>query len=334
MNPKEVVLNGLQARLRRRVFAGRGTSVAALLDEARACLATNNLSEVALLHVRPAAAKAVFRCSHPDFGPCVAKVVSASGSRRKAAAFTEAVRFAQALEIGLFPRIFAVGSNHTVEEYVAGTPLGAARAADFERLDFRTFFEHLRAASGPADEKVPLTPREVEEIATRILQKMLRPPRELPYRKQWSLLRSVERGWGAIEPAWDALVETAVRTRIPRTLAVEDLGTWNVIVRPGRSLVVVDFDFVRSGHWLFDVCWFLGSLLRTECPPEIVRAAWLQICDDTFLGFAGGGTLADSLLRLLFALRTVRGEVAAPGFTPPNPDDRPGGDGPTVTGED
>jgi hypothetical protein len=248
-----------------------------LLDQANETAAALSLSVERVLKVRPGTWKAILLCQHPRHGRCVLKFVSAQSPSNGQHAHVGSAALVARSRHPLFPEVYAIGDNYTVEEFIPGRSLADFAPVDFGEIHLQTLLESVRSFGDCGHSGVTLSAEEYRLILYRNLDKL---PISYYSSGSWfNISRLVARS-ARVERMMRRALSEFDRVRLPRGYAVGDLGIQNVVLADAdSSFRLIDAEHVTYGFWGLDQAWFLLTLTRLPLEGPMLEAAF-----DTIVG--------------------------------------------------
>jgi hypothetical protein len=229
--------------------------------------------------------KLVARGRHPEWGDVVVKAVDAIARPRNAYADLHVDRMVASADRTIFPRIHTLGLGYSISHWVEHRD-GFLSGDDMTPL--HDFCDSLRDWGNLTAEARTLSEAEVKSISRFYVQTTIR---RMLYRSARRCLSSCRRFVvhrrdlvGHIE----RMADLAGGVQLQHTMMLSDLNIENVLY-DGREdrLVVVDFEAMRPGSFLFDAVFYLTFLIIKDAPPEVTAPLAQYIFSSDYMGSAG-----------------------------------------------
>jgi aminoglycoside phosphotransferase (APT) family kinase protein len=253
--------------------------------------------------------KAVVLCRHPRWGRCVYKGYPAFAKRRLAHAHTAAARLTAERQSPLVPEVFEVGDHYSLEAYVQGASLSELREDEWRRLDLVGFVDQVRAL-GQDGNKGSIREDQQARIVEYYVRKALHDVANGPLGTQLVVMRRMVQRHRELR----ALVHAWLRSgtgELTVGWALNDLNVRNV-VREDESgaLYVIDTEDIGTGHFMFDLVWFIAHAARLEIPSDRLEEAYRHMFRVEVCGSAADVQFFRRMLAFLLTMHAVRASSA------------------------
>jgi hypothetical protein len=170
------------------------------------------------------------------------------------------------------PTVHAVGLGYSVSEWVDGRHVHDLDPEIREALPVIDFIEALRAWCCDGSEQKPLEPSAVRSIIRFYVETTVR---RMGYRSAANCLRAsarFRRDQRRLGGYVDEMIALATDLGLQETLMFSDVQIWNVLFSPrDNRLVLVDFEALRPGSYLFDAVFWLSSLMIHGLPRPLIE---------------------------------------------------------------
>jgi hypothetical protein len=211
--------------------------------------------------------KLVARGRHPEWGDVAVKAVDAIARPNNAYSDLHVDRMVASADWTIFPRIHALGLGYSITHWVEHRD-GFLSGDDMTPL--HDFCDSLRAWGHRTAEARNLSEAEVKSVTRFYVQTTIR---RMLY---WSARRCLSSCGRFVAHRRDLvghierMADLAGMVQLQHTMMLSDLNMNNVLY-DGREerLVVVDFEAMRPGSFLFDAVFYLTFLIIKDAPPEV-----------------------------------------------------------------
>jgi hypothetical protein len=228
--------------------------------------------------------KVIARGEHPEWGEVALKTLDPVADPMPARAGLYTDRFVADHPARFLPAIHAFGLGYSVSEWIDGGHVHEIGAGSMKDLPVLDFVDELAAWCTSRGEDRQL---EASAVLSSVRFYVETTVRRMGYRSAANCLeacvrfrREVDRIGGHV----DRMVALAPELCLRETPMFSDVQVGNVLFS-GRDhrLVLVDFEALRPGNWLFDVVFLMSSLVIHQLPRRLLETLAGRIFSPDFM---------------------------------------------------
>jgi hypothetical protein len=265
----------LESRIRPRcqtymkaLFLNRPGSVRPI-DHIQRAAERHGLTDLAILKTRKD--KIIARAVHHEWGRVALKVTDPVLNSVQAHSGYHTDGLVAATPAPFLPAIHAFGLGYSVSEWIDGPHVHDLDRNSCEALQVTDFVDNLQAWCSRRPEQKVLETTAILSIVRFYVETTVR---RMRYRSAANCLRACVRFRGdekRLGGYVDEMVRLAPSLALKETPMFGDVQVWNVMVsQTDHRLVLVDFEALRPGNSLFDVVFWLASLMIHRLPRPLL----------------------------------------------------------------
>jgi hypothetical protein len=215
--------------------------------------------------------KVIARGRHPQWGDVAIKALDPITNSVGAASMSQTDAMVASDPAPFLPAVLAHDTGYSVTQWVNGVLVTELRTVTGPGAEpFVEFFDTMGAWCVRGMDAAPLTAPEVVSIVRFHIDTTVR---RMQYRGSSlcvascvKFLRDEKRLRGYL----DEVHELAPLLELPRTRMLSDLNTGNLIhEHESGRIMLIDHEALRRGHYLFDVVFFVASVIAARLPANL-----------------------------------------------------------------
>jgi len=214
--------------------------------------------------------KVIAKGWHPEWGRVALKVVDPIASPGQAFSDLHIDNIVAREESTIFPQVHSFDLGYSIVQWIDDGDVGNAAAGFLSRFPLVEFAEALRMWGSGTSKGQRLLVHEIRSIVRFYVQVTIR---RMLYRSASRCVSSCARfilQRAELVGHIETMASMAPTLELERTMMLSDLHIENVLYdRPLGRLVVVDFEAMRPGSYVFDVVFYLSFLIIKGAPREV-----------------------------------------------------------------
>lgn len=248
--------------------------------------------------------KLVLRCESAAWGRCVLKSMPRYSGRAGYRSHVAATKFAHEVGPELFPALYHVGDNLTVEQWIDGPSLKRLPENEWADVDFVSFLQKLRSLSlAVTPARKAMSSSELHLVLESYLNRSFGFLKFLTRTERVRAAGRLYRNRRTIRAAIQRYYGCAASRQIRAGNVIDDLNDSNVhFDRASKRPVIIDSEDLRIGVPSFDVAWLLTTMARGRCPMQVLVDGYEYMASSAWGNNRDEMHLANALLTLLLTI--------------------------------
>jgi len=214
--------------------------------------------------------KLIAKGRHPEWGKVALKVVDPIASPGQAFSDLHIDTIVAREDSSIFPQIRSFDLGYSIVQWIDADDVGIAAAGSLSKFPIVEFAEAIREWGSGTSKGERLSVHEIRSIVRFYVQVTIR---RMLYRSASRCVSSCARfilQRAELVGHIECMASSAHTLELERTMMLSDLHIENVLYdRPLGRLVVVDFEAMRPGSYVFDVVFYLSFLIIKGAPREV-----------------------------------------------------------------
>jgi hypothetical protein len=252
-------------------------------EHLHAAAGRHRVTDIEIIKVRKDT-KIIARGSHPEWGDVAVKAIDpvANSIHAHAAAMTD--RLVVDRPASFLPTVHASGPGYVITEWIQGSGVRYVSPAVAGQLPFEEFVDALATwCRGSTATGVMEAPAVLSALRFYVETTI----RRMRYRTASRCIAAcvtLRRDRGALATSIDEMAGMASRLELPATLMFSDVHMDNLVTRATDDrIVMVDYEALRPGSYLFDVVFCLASMMIARFPKEAAERLAAHVFSSAFM---------------------------------------------------
>jgi hypothetical protein len=226
----------------------------------------HGVTDIEIIKVRKDT-KIIARGAHPEWGAVAVKAIDpvASSIHAHAAAITD--RLVLDHPASFLPAVYAAGPGYAISEWIHGG--GIQDASPIGQLPFEEFVDALATWCRGTSANGTMEPPALLSALRFYVETTIRRMRYRTATRCIAACAALRRDRAPLATSIDEMAAMASSIQLPATLMFSDVHAGNLCrARTGGHIVMVDYEALRPGCYLFDVVFCLASVMISRFPHE------------------------------------------------------------------